>query len=98
MRVVTPNAPLHADVWGVGCLFGEMASGRALFPGRDTLDQLWLTMRTVGPLPLWQMQLLKQDEALAHVSIPSAAEIRPLHKRWAGSEAAASRLCAYYSL
>ena len=58
-----------------------MASGRALFPGRDTMDQLWLTMRTVGPLPLWQMQLLKQDEALAHVHIPSAAEIRPLHKR-----------------
>ena len=58
-----------------------MATGRAVFPGKDTMDQLWLTMRTVGALPHWQMQLLQQDDTLSSIVIPTQAEIRPLHKR-----------------
>ena len=52
-----------------------------MLPGKDTMDQLWLTMRTVGPLPHWQMQLLSLDDALSKVPIPSASEMRPLEKR-----------------
>ncbi len=58
-----------------------MVAGRPLFPGRDTMDQLWLTMRTVGPLPLWQMQLLEQDKKMSAMEPPTASEMKPLHKR-----------------
>ena len=58
-----------------------MVTGRPMFPGKDTMDQLWLTMRTVGPLPLWQMQLLSLDEKLSKVTPPSPSEMRPLEKR-----------------
>ncbi len=68
-------------MWAIGCLLVEVATGRPLFPGRDDLDQLWLTMRAVGPLPLWQMQLLQQGAKLWGANIPSHAELRPLHKR-----------------
>ena len=30
------------DVWSVGCCLGEMLSGRIMFPGRDSADQLYL--------------------------------------------------------
>lgn len=36
------------DIWGVGCIFFEMASGRALFPGSAVEDQLHLIFKTLG--------------------------------------------------
>ena len=59
-----------------------MVTGCPLFPGRDTLDQLWLTMQTVGQLPLWQMQLLKLDAYFADFSAPSPAELCSLDTRY----------------
>lgn len=36
------------DVWSAGCIFAEMASGRALFPGSNNEDEIGLIFRTVG--------------------------------------------------
>jgi len=36
------------DMWGVGCIFFEMASGRPLFPGSTVEEELQLIFRTMG--------------------------------------------------
>jgi len=36
------------DMWGVGCIFFEMASGRPLFPGSTVEDQLQLIFSLLG--------------------------------------------------
>lgn len=36
------------DMWGVGCLFVEMATNRALFPGDSEIDQLFQIFRVMG--------------------------------------------------
>ncbi|KAM7306689.1 cyclin-dependent kinase 17 isoform X2 [Ixodes scapularis] len=36
------------DMWGVGCIFYEMASGRPLFPGSTVEDELHLIFRSLG--------------------------------------------------
>ncbi|EDQ89516.1 uncharacterized protein MONBRDRAFT_32324 [Monosiga brevicollis MX1] len=36
------------DMWGVGCIFGEMISGRPMFPGATNADQLELIFKTLG--------------------------------------------------
>nr|XP_039263814.1 cyclin-dependent kinase 16-like isoform X3 [Styela clava] len=36
------------DMWGVGCIFYEMAAGRPLFPGSTVTDQLHLIFKTLG--------------------------------------------------
>lgn len=36
------------DVWSTGCILAEMLCGRALFPGRDYHNQLWLIMEVLG--------------------------------------------------
>jgi cyclin-dependent kinase 17 len=36
------------DMWGVGCIFYEMSSGRPLFPGSTVEDELLLIFRVLG--------------------------------------------------
>ncbi|XP_065316347.1 cyclin-dependent kinase 18-like isoform X2 [Gordionus sp. m RMFG-2023] len=37
------------DMWGVGCIFYEMACGKPLFPGSTVEDQLKVIWQTLGP-------------------------------------------------
>jgi len=36
------------DVWSIGCIFAEMATGYALFPGRSDVDQLFKIFQRRG--------------------------------------------------
>lgn len=38
----------HIDMWGVGCIFAEMISGKPLFPGTRVEDELFLIFKTLG--------------------------------------------------
>ncbi|XP_065550079.1 cyclin-dependent kinase 3 isoform X2 [Lathamus discolor] len=36
------------DIWSIGCVFAEMVSRKALFPGDSEIDQLFRIFRTLG--------------------------------------------------
>ncbi|MGH0157443.1 UNVERIFIED_CONTAM: hypothetical protein FKN15_033708 [Acipenser sinensis] len=36
------------DIWSLGCIFAEMVTRRALFPGDSEIDQLFRIFRTLG--------------------------------------------------
>jgi len=44
------NFTLAADIWSIGCVFGEMADGYPVFPGETSADQLHLVQQMLGPL------------------------------------------------
>uniref|UniRef100_A0A2D4G9K0 Protein kinase domain-containing protein n=1 Tax=Micrurus corallinus TaxID=54390 RepID=A0A2D4G9K0_MICCO len=36
------------DIWSIGCIFAEMVTRKALFPGDSEIDQLFRIFRTLG--------------------------------------------------
>jgi mitogen-activated protein kinase 15 len=36
------------DMWSVGCILGEMYTGKAIFPGNSTLNQIEVILELVG--------------------------------------------------
>jgi len=38
------------DMWSVGCILGEMLHGKAIFPGKSTLNQIELIIKLIGPV------------------------------------------------
>ncbi len=37
-------------MWAVGCIMGELVNGEPMFAGENEIDQLFLIMKTIGPL------------------------------------------------
>jgi serine/threonine protein kinase len=48
------------DMWGVGCIFYEMASGRPLFPGSTVEDELHLIFKVSQNVHTADMQAGRQ--------------------------------------
>ena len=40
------------DIWAIGCVFAELITGQALWPGRSDVDQLYLIRKTLGTTKL----------------------------------------------
>jgi serine/threonine protein kinase len=54
------------DIWGVGCIFFEMVSGRPMFPGSTTENQLTLIFKMLGtPTEKTYPGISKNEEFIA---------------------------------
>jgi len=68
------------DLWSVGCIFGEMASGRPLFPGTSDADQLLRIFNTLGtPDENSWPSMVDLPEYKAE-NFTTKADPQPLHK------------------
>jgi len=54
------------DLWSIGCIFAEMILRKALFPGRDTVDQLKIIFARLGT-PKGDLSWIKLNEVKAFV-------------------------------
>ncbi|KAM4751747.1 LOW QUALITY PROTEIN: cyclin-dependent kinase 2-like [Cyanocitta cristata] len=64
------------DIWSLGCIFAEMLTRRALFPGDSEIDQLFRIFRTLGT----------PDEAVPGVS--ALPDYKATFPRWARQDLA----------
>merc|ERR1711997_41953 len=58
------------DMWGVGCIFYEMASGRPLFPGSTVEDELHLIFKVLGTPTQDNWPGISRSEELASYKFP----------------------------
>jgi len=58
------------DMWGVGCIFYEMSSGRPLFPGSTVEDELHLIFKVLGSPTEDTWPGISKSEELANYRFP----------------------------
>jgi cyclin-dependent kinase-like len=56
------------DIWAIGCVFAELLTGQALWPGRSDVDQLYLIRKTLGQL-LISIVLHSKDQGPVSLAI-----------------------------
>jgi len=71
------------DIWAIGCIMGELADGKPLFPGKDQFDQLYLITKVIGNLPndVKELFFLKKEfrsMKLKNIKSPETLKIRYL--------------------
>ncbi|XP_049878188.1 cyclin-dependent kinase-like 4 isoform X2 [Pectinophora gossypiella] len=69
------------DVWAIGCVFAELLSSEALWPGKSDLDQLYLIRRTLGDLLPRHMTIFSQNTFFQGMALPEPTTLEPLEKK-----------------
>ena len=71
------------DIWAIGCMLPEMASGAPLFPGESDIDQLFHIMRCFGTLPPRLMEIFRANPLFIGIKIPDVIQCsEPLEDRF----------------
>uniref|UniRef100_A0A3B3Y832 Protein kinase domain-containing protein n=1 Tax=Poecilia mexicana TaxID=48701 RepID=A0A3B3Y832_9TELE len=74
------------DMWGVGCIFYEMAAGRPLFPGSTVEDELHLIFRLLGEDPILNV-IVMVTLAISHLTVSDwtvTTSGTPTEENWPG--------------
>lgn len=66
------------DIWSMGCILGEMLSGRPIFRGSSSMNQLEVISQTLGPPTLSDVRALASPYARNMLKPQGSLSIKPL--------------------
>lgn len=78
------------DVWAIGCVFAELLSGQALWPGKSDVDQLYLIKKTLGDLIPRHIDIFRSNQFFRGINIPECVRMEPLELRYTTTKQALS--------
>lgn len=56
------------DIWSVGCILGELLVGKALFPGKSTLNQIEVILEVIGKPCYGDVMSIESENALSVIN------------------------------
>ena len=74
----------EVDYWAIGCIMGELADGRPLFPGEDETDQLHCIQKVLGNLPEDQVDMFYKNPLYVGNKLLDVQKPETLEKRYMG--------------
>ncbi|PIC26839.1 hypothetical protein B9Z55_019291 [Caenorhabditis nigoni] len=66
------------DIWAVGCVYAELMTGEALWPGRSDIDQLYHIRKTLGEFLPRHISIFRTNQFFFGLSIPEPEHLEPL--------------------
>jgi len=66
------------DLWSVGCILGELVSGKPIFPGTSTMNQLECVVDITGQPDVEDIEAIKSPFAATMLESLSVGQKRPL--------------------
>ncbi|KXZ56401.1 hypothetical protein GPECTOR_1g357 [Gonium pectorale] len=79
--LVSASYGASADVWSAGVTIAEIATGRPLFPGESSPDQLWRILRCLGPLPFSVVSRMNPEKRVRSVATSTPPTYKSLRQR-----------------
>ncbi|ELU01141.1 hypothetical protein CAPTEDRAFT_1740 [Capitella teleta] len=70
------------DIWAIGCVFAELITGQALWPGRSDVDQLYLIRKTLGDLLPRHIEIFSKNPFFKGLTIPEPESFEPLETKF----------------
>lgn len=85
------------DIWAIGCVFAELLTGQAIWPGRSDADQLYQIRKTLGDLLPSHMETFAKNPFFMGVTIPTPEVQETLDMRFQhiGSQALDFMKCCF---
>ncbi|KAJ8308756.1 hypothetical protein KUTeg_013630, partial [Tegillarca granosa] len=77
------------DIWAIGCVFAELLTGQALWPGKSDVDQLYLIKKTLGDLLPRHKEIFANNVFFKGTTIPEPDRMEPLESKFPGISQAA---------
>lgn len=56
------------DMWSVGCILAELVNGKALFPGKSSLNQIELILEVIGKPTVPDIKAIESENALSIIN------------------------------
>lgn len=56
------------DIWSVGCILAELINGKALFPGKSSLNQIELILKVIGKPSYQDIRMIDSENALSIIN------------------------------
>jgi mitogen-activated protein kinase 15 len=88
------------DLWSVGCILGELISGKPIFPGTSTMNQLDRIMEVTGRPSPEDVESIKSPFAATMLESLPMSRPRPLNEMFPGASVEAldlMRLCMMFN-